>query len=185
MRMKHRVLLLFLVSMLVSAGWAQRKVVIYDLETHTPLRRVLIWADRQLADSTDYRGQAVLPARFDTLLVSRPGYIALRIPAKSVGDSIPLLSKMNSISEVVVYGEDRTKAVQAAVDRWTKEERTEYALRHPKTGVSFDLQRLFDFRGRRARRQRKRMEQLFRQMDARENDPIIRAYRATLRDAEP
>ncbi|MCI6619428.1 MAG: hypothetical protein MSD82_11305 [Prevotella sp.] len=183
--MKYRIILLALLSLTAFAGRAQRKVIVYDLETRTPLRRVLIWADRQLADSTDYRGQAMLPARFDTLLVSRPGYIALRIPAKSVSDSIPLLSKMNSISEVIVYGEDRTKAVQAAVDRWTKEERAEYALRHPKTGVSFDLQRLFDFRGRRARKQRKRMEQLFRQTDARENDPIIRAYRATIKEVQP
>lgn len=180
----RRHLLLIVLSAWVCGAMGQRRIVVYDIETRTPIRKVLVWADMHLADSTDYQGHASLPDKFDTLMISKPGYIALRIPARSVRDSIPLLPRFNSISEVVVYGDDRARKLQSVMERWTKEQKTEYALRHPKTGISFDLGTLFDFRGRRARKRQKRLEQIWKQEDARRDDPVWQAYREVLGERE-
>lgn len=117
---------------------AQRSITVYDPETNTPVRGFHIWSGRERTDTTNMFGTAALPEKFDTLLLTKPGYIALRIPSKLVKDTILVIKDYNNIGEVVVYG-NRQNEFQEAVKRWTKQDRTELELRHPITGIEFNL----------------------------------------------
>ncbi len=181
---------LFLLLSLLSPSLmvAQRQITVFDLESKTPVRNVMVWADHQFVDSTDYLGHVTLPRQTDTLIVSKLGYISLRIPGRLVSDTIPMLRDFSLIGEIVVYGEDRSNRLQQQVDRWTKEARVEAELRHPKTGISFDFWSLFDGKARRHRRAMRKQQAIFEQMDEdarrqnKELDPIYQAYRKALQE---
>ena len=123
--MKKR-LLIALLAMLVStmALHAQRRIIVFDPELSEPVRAVTVWPDHNKADTTNILGQVSIPEKFDTLYISKSGYVALRIPRAYVEDSIPLIRDYNHIGEVVVYGE-KSDNLDNAVKHWTKEEQTE------------------------------------------------------------
>lgn len=159
---------------------AQRQIITFDPELNEPVRDVLVWADHGKADSTNLFGEVRIPERFDTLHINKPGYISLCIPSQWVEDSIPMIQDLNDIGEVVIYGEDRSSRLQQSVDQWSKEARVEYQLRHPITGIKFDATDLFNPRQRKFKRQRRRLEKIFKKMDSEGTDPILQSYRRAL-----
>lgn len=177
--MKKRLLIAFLAMFISTMMHAQRRIIVFDPEINEPVRAVTVWADHNKADTTNILGQVTIPARFDTLYVSKSGYVALRIPRVYVEDSIPVIRDYNHIGEVVVYAE-RSTNLDNAVHRWTKEDKTEIELRHPITGIGFNMSDLFNRRQRRDRKHAKKMAELFKQMDHDES-PIIQSYRRALR----
>ena len=178
--MKRTIILSFIFAMLSFAGiHAQRRIMVFDPELGEPVRDFSVWVDSHKPDSTNLFGEVAIPERFDTLLLTKPGYIALRIPANMVEDSIPVIKDYNNIGEVVVYA-SRQDDFQDAVNRWTKKDRVEMQLQHPITGIDFNLSDILSKRRRREKKNTKRMAKLFQQMDAEDNDPIIHSYRRAL-----
>ena len=179
--MMKKSLLIALLAMLVSTTMvhAQRRIIVFDPEINEPVRAVTVWADHHKADTTNILGQVTIPAQFDTLYVSKSGYVALRIPRVYVEDSIPLIRDYNHIGEVVVYAE-RSTNLDNAVRRWTKEEQTEVELRNPITGIGFNMSDLLNRRQRRDRKHARQLEKIFKQMDN-DDSPIIQSYRRALR----
>lgn len=179
--MKHVVYLcVLLLSLLpLERANAQRHVMVYDPEVNRPVQGFHVWADKQKTDTTNIFGSVELPEKFDTLFLVKPGYIALRIPAKLVADTIPVIRDYNNIGEVVVYG-SQSDNFKKAVNKWTKEDRVEMALQHPITGIDFNLSDLLSSRQRRDHRNAKKMAKIFKRMDETDNDPIIHAYRKAL-----
>lgn len=178
--MKKIVCLLFLMLPLLAMH-AQRRIMMYDPETNRPLRNVLVWTDKNKVDTTSILGDTWLPQKFDTLYISKAGYIGLRIPYQWVEDTIPMLRDYHNISEVVVYA-NRSDDFQRAVSRWTKADKTEVELRNPITGIGFNLSDLLSKQRRRDKKNAKRLEKIFDQLDADDNDPIIHSYREALKD---
>lgn len=162
---------------------AQRFITIFDPEVNQPVRGVSVGIDYNKADTTNVYGQVFIPAKFDTLFIKKSGYVALRIPLKYVEDSIPLIRDYHHIGEVVVYAE-RSKELDQAVHRWVKEDKTEVELRHPITGISFNMSDLFNSRQRRDRKHAKKMKAIFKQLDEQDNDPIVQSYRRALRNKQ-
>jgi len=160
---------------------AQQRVIVYDLETKVPVRDVLLWADTLKCGRTNYLGEMLLPEKYDTLVVTKPGYIALKVPSKLVKDSIPMLKDVNAIGEVVVYGEDKSDALNALVGKWTKVDKTEYALQHPVRGISFDMTSIFNSKKRRQKKQRQKLQKIFAEWDEQDNNPIVKAYKEAIR----
>lgn len=160
---------------------AQRRITVYDPETNRPLGGALLRTDNLVSDTTDMFGTAWVPQKFDTLVVSKTGYVGLRVPSQWVSDTIPLIRDYHHIFEVVVYA-SRSNDFQRAVSRWTKADRVEAELRNPITGVGFNLDELFDKQRKRDKRNARKLEKVFRQIDADDNDPIIHAYREALKD---
>lgn len=158
---------------------AQRSITVYDPETNMPKSGFHIWTGKEKTDTTNMFGTAVLPEKFDTLLLTKPGYIALRIPSKLVKDTIPVIKNYNNIGEVVVYG-NRQNEFQEAVKRWAKQDRVELQLRHPITGIDFNLSDILSAKRRRDKRNAKKMAKIFNRMDATDDDPIIHSYRRAL-----
>ena len=76
---------------------AQRRITVYDLDSKRPLRSARVWTNTNYSDTTDYLGHCLIPEKFDTLVVSKPGYMPSRIPFHMVGDTIPLLSNYNRL----------------------------------------------------------------------------------------
>lgn len=155
---------------------AQRHIMLYDPELNQPVQGFRIWTGRLPSDTTNVFGKAAIPEKFDTLLLSKPGYIALRIPSNLVKDTIPVIKDYNSIGEVVVYA-NRKSDFQEAVRKWTKEDRVEIALQHPITSINFNLSELLSAKRRRDKHNAKRMAKLFDRMDKTDDDPIIHSYR--------
>lgn len=160
---------------------AQRRITVYDPEAGRPLREALVSTSYAKADTTDIFGGVWVPQKFDTLVVSKAGYVSLRIPYQWVVDTIPLIRDYHQIHEVVVYA-SRSDDFQRAVKRWTKAEQAEAELRNPITGIGFNLDEVFDKKRRRDRKNAKRLEKIFRQLDADDRDPIIHSYREALKD---
>lgn len=174
-------LCIFILSLLpLERVAAQRSITIYDPETNMPVRGFHIWTDSQKTDTTNIFGSVALPEKFDTLLLTKPGYIALRIPSKLVRDTIPVIRDYNHVGEVVVYG-NRQNDFQEAVKRWTKADKTEMELRHPITGIEFNLSDILSAKRRRDKHNAKKMAKIFNRMDATDDDPIIHSYREALR----
>lgn len=177
-----KTVLMIILSLLPFASVsAQRRITVYDPETNKPLRDVLISTDYNKADTTSYLGSMRVPEKFDTLRISKPGYVALRIPYQWVEDTIPMIRDYHHISEVVVYA-SRRDDFQRAVKRWTEADRAEEQLRNPITGIGFNLDELFNKQKRRDKKNAKKLEKIFKQLDADDNDPIIHSYREALKD---
>lgn len=104
--MKHIVYLCVLILSLLplERADAQRHVTVYDPEVSRPVQGFHVWADKLKADTTNVFGSAEVPEKFDTLCLVKPGYVALRIPARLAADTIPVIKDYNNIGEVVVYG---------------------------------------------------------------------------------
>ncbi len=174
----HLCVLLFSLLPLRQAN-AQRHIMVYDPEISRPVQGFHVWADKQKADTTNVFGSVEVPEKFDTLFLVKPGYVALRIPAKYATDTIPVIRDYNNIGEVVVYG-SQSDNFKKAVNKWTKEDRIEMALQHPITGIDFNLSDLLSSKRRRDHRNAKKMAKIFKRMDDADNDPIIHAYRKAL-----
>ncbi len=173
-----RPLTLSLLLLVVQGAVAQRKITVYDLDSKRPLRSVKVWTNTNYSDTTDYLGHCLIPEKFDTLVVSKPGYMPSRIPYYMVGDTIPLLSDYNRLDEVVVYGEDKSKKLNENIKGWTYQDPVEYALQHPVYGFSFlglavllvqKASKLFPHKHKKA-------------PEVITEDPILKAYRETQED---
>lgn len=160
---------------------AQRRIMVYDPEINKPMRDVLVWTSYGKPDTTNILGNVWLPEKFDTLVINKSGYVALRIPYKWVEDTIPMIRDYNHIGEVVVYA-NRDNDFERAVARWVKADRTEMELRNPITGIGFNFSDLFDKQRRKDKKNAKKLEKIFRQLDSEDNNPIIHSYREALRD---
>ena len=158
--MNYRVLFSLLCLFSVSA-YAQKKVVIYDLETRVPIRQVRVRVDKSRTYTTPYTGQLVLPEKFDTITVSHPKYLTHSMGFKEVGDSIGLIPRTRTL--------------------WGVTDPKERQLLNPKTSVvDFNFVEIFDFKGRARRRRTRKVKQALQKMD--EKDPVKRAYEATVKD---
>lgn len=155
--------------------------MVYDPELNKPMRDVLVWTDNQKPDTTNILGNVWIPEKFDTLVINKSGYVALRIPCKWVEDTIPMIRDYNNIGEVVVYA-NRDNDFERAVARWVKADRVEMQLRHPITGIGFNFSDLFNKQRRKDKKNAKKLEKIFRQIDSDDTNPIVHSYREALLD---
>lgn len=182
MKIIHYIIIAIILALLpLRAVHAQRRIMIYDPEINKPMRNVMVWTDGSKPDTTNILGNVWIPQKFDTLVINKTGYVAIRIPYQLVQDTIPMIRNYHHINEVVVYA-NRSNDFQRAVTRWTKADRVEVELRNPITGIGFNMEDLFDKQRRRDKKNAKKLEKLFKQLDADDNNPIIHTYREALRD---
>lgn len=173
---KFYFIFIFLWLLIPGPVSAQRHILVFDPELRQPLKGALVSIDRQQTDTTNLLGEAVIPERFDTLVISKAGYITLTIPQKYVEDSIPVIKKFNAIDEVVVYGITSDNRGKWGI-RWTKADRIEYELNNPITGIRFSLASLLSSSARREKKKLRHLRNLFNRLDGSNTHPIISAYR--------
>lgn len=165
------------------SGYAQKRVVIYDLETKVPIRQVRVRVDRARTFTTPYTGQLTLPAKFDTLIVSHPKYLSYTVAFKDVGDSIGLIPRTHTLGEVEVVAEDLSKRLRDNVNLWGITDPVENQLVNPKRSVAdFDFFNMFDFKGKARKKRTRKVKKALGDLD--EKDPIKRAYEQSVKGKE-
>ena len=102
--MKHIVYLCVLILSLLplERADAQRHVTVYDPEVSRPVQGFHVWADKLKADTTNVFGSAEVPEKFDTLFLVKPGYVALRIPARLAADTIPVIKFLQQLQQYII-----------------------------------------------------------------------------------
>lgn len=175
--------LVLLISLLCwHTAEAQKKVVVYDLETRTPIQKARIRVDRMRTYSTDMLGTFVTPVRYDTLEVSTPKHLTCKLAATAVGDSIGLIPQAHTLNEVEVYADDLGKRLNKNLDLWTTQDKKEIDMMSSSSGVSFDLVKVFDFKGRARAKRTRKVKSALDKMEVDSDDPIEQAYLKTLKD---
>lgn len=162
---------------------AQKRVVVYDLETHTPLRSARLWVDRARTYSTDYTGRATLPAKFDSVAVSHAKYLTRKLSSQNITDSIGLIPVGHTLDEVTVYGEDLSKRLNKNLDLWTKQNKKEIEMATAQSGIgNLDVIGFFDFAGKSRRKRTRKVNNSLKELEKYSDDPIEQAYYETLKE---
>lgn len=179
-RLRYVYLLVMIVWCVGTPVLAQKTCVVASAEDHVPIREALIHTDNNHWARTDYRGYFTMKYQFDSATVSRTGYVKTTIYLKNLPDTVFLLPEAKQIGEVEVWGKSQENA-KSMSDQSTKEA-TEAgknaALGHTQV-LRFDMEGLFDGRGRRDRRHMKKAQQVFNDIEEAsvKEDPIEAAYK--------
>ena len=109
-------LLCLFVALGVSA-YAQRRLVVVDVETRVPIRGVNVMSSaRHQADTTDWQGVVTVPDTCRSLSFSHVKYESRLLNVSEVKDTVFLISKLMGLPEVTVYGhgkgEDQLKELR-------------------------------------------------------------------------
>ena len=85
-----------------------QQFVVADIESRVPLRDVLVHTDDNQNTKTIWDGTFSLKVGYDKIMFSHPFYEKRYVLKSELkGDTIFLLPKMNTLREVVIYGERR------------------------------------------------------------------------------
>jgi len=144
----------FLLCACLKAG-AQGVVVIADIETRVPVRNVTVRTNTSRQAVTDYTGTFYLAEDYQSATLTHMNYLSRTLTRKEMKDTVFLLPKTHTLSEVTIWGEERknTKALVRSATRDAKD----YA---PPAGLSFDFFELFRKKPLNARLRKKNQELL-------------------------
>ena len=100
--------LLIVLSLITSASAGAQQFVVADMESRVPLRDVQIHTDDNQDARTIWDGTFSLKEGFGRISFYHPQYERRYVLTSELkGDTIFLLPKMNTLREVVIYGERR------------------------------------------------------------------------------
>lgn len=167
-------------QVVLQSGTAQpqlRKFVVADMETHVPVRGVIVSTKSGYRDTTNYRGICYIPTKFDTLSVSHGKYLTERLTAKEIKDTTYLIPTSHQISEVTVWG-DGTPSVSKGLTEQVRQ----IFRDNTRGGLSFDFAKMLDKRYRRDMKHLRKTREIFKEMDKDDEDPIVRAYKEAMEE---
>ena len=101
-----------------SEVFAQRKMVVANLESKVPQRDIKVRIDNGEEFVTPWNGEFEVPDSFKRITLSHPRFQHRYVLRHEVrGDTIYLIPALHAIDEVVVYGKDRRKSMMAGIMR--------------------------------------------------------------------
>ncbi len=154
-----------------------RRLVVADMETRVPIRKVVVTSKDGYRDSSNYRGIVHIPKDFDTLRIYKAGYLAAKLTMKEVGDTSFLIPSGSSLREVTVWGKDGSNRYNDNMADGFSRAIQEGAAAAPKGVAHFDFANIIDRRGRRDRKHLKKVKETFKKMDQLDEDPVVNAYK--------
>ena len=154
-----------------------KKFVVADIETRVPIRDVIVITETGYQDTTNYRGICHIPQTFDTLTVYKTNYLTEKLLHKEVKDSTFLIPNSKRISEVTVWGKDRTTLLQEKVDKWSRQNGQLPDPSKPAATIGLDFAKMLDKRYRKDQKTLRKNRKLFKEMDTYDDDPIVNAYK--------
>ncbi len=183
--MKRITSLLLLLIAIVATAAAQdsrklHKFVVADIETHVPVRGVIVFTGDGYRDTTNYRGVCYIPEQFDTLSVYKSGYLTERMLPREIKDSTFLIPNNKRLDEVVVWGQDPTEKLNKAVQQWYKRDALDGKNPGVAASLGFDFAGIFDKQARRDAKHLRRVTKSFNEMDKEDDDPIVAAYKRVM-----
>lgn len=159
-----------------------RKFVVADIETRVPLRNAIVSSTDGYRDTTNYRGICLVPETFDTLSVTRQGYLTERLTQKEAKDSTFLIPSGKSIKEVTVWGKNDNSLGQAMKRQLQRDIENAKLNQYSNGGTAFDFASMIDKRYRKDMKNLKKTKQIFNEMDKLDDDPIVNAYKKALEE---
>ena len=150
----------------------QRTCVVADMESGKPIRDALIMTDTHHAARTNLYGYFAMQYAFDSATVSHPSFLSTKVKRTALPDTIFLLKKMNQLQEVTIYGVDRQK--QSFAFHKGAAQRAAAGAPRRSSGMisySFDFANMIDRRKRHDMKELKKLEKIFKEMDAMD-DPL-------------
>lgn len=134
---------------------AQKKGVILNMETGIPLRDVKIYTNNGQVVKTDYMGAYHIPQPFKSITIVKPNFVSLTVNSYELGDTTELLPRMNSLNEVIVWGNRRRTTLN--VQRAMKDNKNYYT---PQPGFNIDLFSIFTSRKGLNKKQRRKHNEI-------------------------
>jgi hypothetical protein len=109
LKRNHLCMLLFMCMTTIHAQ--ERTVIIADVESHVPIPRVLIYLKSGEHIRTNLDGAFILQTdSFGELTLKHPKYLTRIVtPEETHTDTLFLIPTMNSLHEVVIYGQRKDK----------------------------------------------------------------------------
>ncbi|MBP3777437.1 MAG: hypothetical protein IJ069_02400 [Prevotella sp.] len=169
--MKRHVITWLLLAWMTTIH-AQRTCVVADMESRKPIRNALIMTDTHHAARTNLYGYFAMKYAFDSATVSHPSFHSTKVKRTALPDTIFLLKKLNLLQEVTIYGVDRQK--QSLAFHKESARRAAAGAPRPSSGtvsLTFDFANMLDRRKRHDKKVLKKMEKIFKEMDAMD-DPL-------------
>ena len=99
-----RRLVLYVFAALSVTVFAQKRFVVVDVESRTPIRGVNVQSSAHRVDTTDWQGFILVPDSCRTLSLTHVKYESRLLNLDEVKDTIFLISKLMGLNEVVVMG---------------------------------------------------------------------------------
>lgn len=148
-----RTILLILLSALSLSSQAQRKAVVVNIENGIPVRDVEVNTNTNRRVKTNWMGEFFLPFNTTSFTLTHGKFLSMTLDVDEMPDTIALLSRLTTLSEVIVWGKrpvtfNPKQATEDAKDYYT-----------PSSGFSFDLFSIFQ-KPKMNSRQRKRHEEI-------------------------
>lgn len=158
-----------------SGALAQKTCVIASAEDHVPIREALIRTDNNHWARTDYRGYWTMKYAFDSVTVSKKGFLKTTVSYKELPDTLFMLPESQQLGTVEVWGknQEHMKEMNRQLDAAAAEAAQNASLgKLPLAG--FDLGNMLDARGRRDRKHLKKAKEFMKEYE--KKDPIVAAY---------
>lgn len=169
-----RFLIVWLLLTWMMTIHAQRTCVVADMESRKPIKNVLIMTDTHHAARTNLYGYFAMQYAFDNATVSHPSFHSTKVKRTALPDTIFLLKKMNLLHEVTIYGVDKQKHSLAFHQKAAQNAAA--GAPQPSSGTviaTFDFADMIDRRKRHDRKVLKKLEKIFKEMDAMDDYKII------------
>lgn len=152
----RRVLFFILLMSVCHTMSGQTKGVILNMETGIPVKDVQIYTNTNVRTTTNYLGQFSIPYQyqFQSLTITHEKFVPVTLNQTEMTDTIYLMPKFNTLSEVVVWGKRRmmfnvNKIVQDAHNWYT-----------PSSGASVDFFSLFQKKQGLTKKQREKHDEI-------------------------
>ena len=139
---------------------AQRKITVVDMETHLPVYGVSVKTDTALSVMTNYKGEARIAERFDSISFTHLKYLPDRLAYAEMEDTMYLVPKSLMLPDVVVTG------VNPDLKRAMKKNHEQMLMQPTMKGLTFDFANIIDRRSRRDRKHYKKAKEILREWDA-------------------
>lgn len=151
--LRYMHLLLFLMG---CAGCeAQLSGVVFDMETRRPVAGVRIFINPEGDAVTDRNGRFTINRRCSGVTLSHVSYESRALAGSELRDTVWLMPKMNRLDEVLITAE-RPKV---RFDLKNETRRSVAGIK-PAGGIGFDFFSIFDFKGKKQKNRRKRLEKI-------------------------
>lgn len=140
---------------------AQRRFVVVDVETRTPISGVNVTSSTTVADTTDWQGRITVDDGCRTLSLTHVKYESRILNVTEVKDTIFLISKLMGLPELTVFGKGKGEDELKELKRQMRIKKTEAELAAADPSAGFDLLGLV---GKLLKRRKDKQKERFKKM---------------------
>ena len=156
----QRVVLIATFIILSLSSYAQRKIVVVDLETNIPVEGVTVKVDSFPSVTTNRYGVAYIEEHFDSISFRHMKYLSDKITVEEMRDTMYLVPKNLLLPDVVVTG------INPELKNAMKKNHERMLSQPTFKGLTFDFANLIDRRARRDRKHYKKAKKILKEWDA-------------------